>query len=347
LQRIELAPGYRICRVVNGCWQLSAGHARRPVDRAAALRRLHELVDLGRTTFDCADIYTGVEELLGELRAAVVARTGDREAVQIHTKCVPDRDALRGLRRDQIAALVERSLRRLRCERLDLVQLHWWDFEVPGFTEAAVWLDDLREQGKIRLVGVTNFDVGHLDALLGAGVRIASNQVQLSVLDRRPERLGGEDGCSAPATWPVPLLAYGSLAGGLLSERWLGAPPPAGEPENRSLVKYLLIAEEAGGWERLQQLLAVLSRLAQRRGVAIPDVAARWVLERRGVAAVVAGTSGRSQALDPFGFELTRDDLEEIARALPPSPPGEPYDLERRPGGRHAAIMRYDLNQQG
>jgi aryl-alcohol dehydrogenase-like predicted oxidoreductase len=336
LQRIELAPGYHVCRVINGCWQLSTGHAQRPIDRGVALRRLHELVAAGRTTFDCADIYTGVEELLGALRHQVITRTGDAEAVQVHTKCVPDRSALPRLRREQVVALVERSLRRLRTERIDLVQLHWWDFGVAGWIDAAGWLDELRVAGKIRLGGVTNFDPARLEELMRAGVEVASHQAQYSLLYRRPSR----------CAWPVPLLAYGTLEGGLLSERWVGQAPPGDEPENRSLVKYLLIVEEAGGWSRLQELLAALERVALRRGVSSPDVATRWVLERPGVAAVIAGTSGRSHTLDPFAFELAPEDLDEIDRALPPPPPGEPYELERQPGGRHAAIMRYDLNQQ-
>ena len=240
------------------------------------------------------------------------------------------------------AALVERSLRRLGVERLDLVQFHWWDFAVPGFVEAFGWLDELRAAGKIRVLGATNFDAEHLDHLRRAGMTVASNQVQVSLLDRRALSDAGESGLDSGAR----LLAYGALAGGWLSETWLGSPAAAGEPENRSLVKYRLIVDEIGGWDRLQDVLAALARVARRRGVTIPDVATRWVLEQPGVAAVIAGTSGRAHRLDPFACDLSADDHAELAAALPPSPPGATYALEREPGGRHAAIMRYDLNDQ-
>jgi aryl-alcohol dehydrogenase-like predicted oxidoreductase len=327
--------------VIRGCWQLSEGHGQpwdrgeafRVLDRAAARARA-QAPDLERPfALDMGDIYTGVEERVGSWLAA---RSESARGTRIHTKLVPDLADLPRVGRSYVTRVVERSLRRLGLDAVDLVQLHWWDFGVAGWIDAAGWLDELRVAGKIRLVGVTNFDPARLEELMRAGVEVASHQAQYSLLDRRP----------AEHAWPMPLLAYGALAGGLLSERWVGQAPPGDEPENRSLVKYLLIVEEVGGWSRLQELLGALERVALRRGVSIPDVATRWVLERPGVAAVIAGTSGRSHTLDPFAFELASEDLEEIARALPPPPPGEPYELERQPGGRHAAIMRYDLNQQ-
>ena len=63
-------------------------------------------------------------------------------------------------------------------------QLHWWDYGVPGYVEAAVWLDELRRAGKIRHVGVTNFDQPRLSDILASGAPITSHQVQYSVLDR-------------------------------------------------------------------------------------------------------------------------------------------------------------------
>src|SRR5580658_8878199 len=70
----ELAPGYPISRVIRGGWQLAGGHG--PIDRAAALDDLVAAFDAGIFTFDCADIYTGVEELYGEMRARLVATRG-------------------------------------------------------------------------------------------------------------------------------------------------------------------------------------------------------------------------------------------------------------------------------
>ncbi len=107
--RLELAPGYRISRIVNGGWQLSEGHGR-PFDRGAVVDDLLRLVDAGFTTFDCADIYTGVEELYGEMLRRYRERGSDPEpaGIQIHTKCVPDLADLAGLRRRDVEGTVDR-----------------------------------------------------------------------------------------------------------------------------------------------------------------------------------------------------------------------------------------------
>ena len=118
-------------------------------------------------------------------------------------------------------------------ERLDLVQFHWWDFGVPGYVEVAHWLQELREKGKIRHLGVTNFDDNQLDAMVRSGVEIVSNQVQYSALDRRPEKnlapYCQENG--------IVLLCYGGLSGGFLTDSYLGMSTPPAEVENGSLIK--------------------------------------------------------------------------------------------------------------
>ena len=205
--------------------------------------------------------------------------------VQVHTKYVPDLDRLPTHSRADVVRGVDRSLARLGVERLDLVQLHWWDYDVPGYVEAAAWLDELRRAGKIRHVGLTNFDQTRLEEIVAAGVPIVSHQVQYSVLDRRPA-----DGMATLcARHGIGLLCYGALAGGFLSERYLGRADPAAPLENRSLVKYRLIIDEFGGWDRFQEMLAALGAVAARHGVGIGAVAIRWVLDQPGVSGVIVG----------------------------------------------------------
>jgi len=91
--QIALAPGYTISRLIKGGWQLAGGHG--PIDAAAAYDDMDRFVDAGITTFDCADIYTGVEALIGEWMKRRSRRGGARPA-QIHTKYVPDLDRLPG-----------------------------------------------------------------------------------------------------------------------------------------------------------------------------------------------------------------------------------------------------------
>lgn len=341
--RIALAAGYTVAPLINGGWQLAAGHGAEPRDRQTLFDDLLRLVDAGFTTFDCADIYTGVEALLGELLRRNRRRGGP--AIQVHTKVVPDRAALPTLDRRYLERVVERSLRRLGVERLDLVQLHWWDYRVAGWVDAARWLDRLRRAGKIRHLGVTNFDLPRLRAIVDAGVPVLSHQVQYSLLDRRPEH-GMADYCRRRG---IHLLCYGTLAGGYLSARYRGlpAPPP---PADRSQVKYRLILDEAGGWPALERLHRALAEIADRHGVSMAAVALRAVLERPAVAAAIVGTrsaahlASRHQAL-----ALRLDDRDrralDAALAAASGPAGDVYALERLAGSRHAAIMRTDLNR--
>lgn len=366
--RVALGPGsdYTVCRIINGGWQLAAGHSASQPDRLgqddleATVPLMHRLVESGLTTFDCADIYTGVEERIGAFLASWrrLHGAGALDEVQVHTKCVPDREALPSLKRSEVEALVDRSLRRLDLERLDLVQLHWWDLRQGSYVDAAGWLQDLCDRGKVRLVGATNFGLPQLAEIVEAGIEIASHQVQVSLLDRRA--LGAmSDYCRERG---IALLAYGSLAGGLLTDAWRGRPDP-GLPgaeqsfhENRSLSKYRLIVEEAGGWERFEDLLADLAALAREiaeettEDVSVAQLALRWVLDRPAVGAAIVGTrSARHLAsnLAVLGVELDPHHLrrlDHLAAELP-RVPGEVYQLEREPGGRHGAIMKTDLNR--
>jgi aryl-alcohol dehydrogenase-like predicted oxidoreductase len=341
--RAAIAPGYSISRLLKGGWQLAGGHGR--IDEAAALDDMDRFVDTGITTFDCADIYTGVEALIGAWRRRRRAR-GEAAAVQVHTKYVPDLGQLASHSRADVVRGIDRSLARLGVERLDLVQLHWWDFAVPGYVEAAAWLDEMRRAGKVRHVGVTNFDVPRLTALVTAGIPIVSHQVQYSVLDRRPAAAMTER-CTRHG---IALLCYGAVAGGFLSERYLGAPDPVAPLENRSLVKYRLIIDEFGGWTAFQRLLAALDLVARRRGVRIGTIALRWVLDRPGVAGVIVGARHARHLEDTVraaSVVLDEDDRRVIAAAAAaaPGPAGEVYALEREKDGRHARIMRYDLQQ--
>jgi aryl-alcohol dehydrogenase-like predicted oxidoreductase len=362
VERRELAPGYTVSRLLKGGWQLAGGHGR--IDRAQAVRDMFAYAEAGLDTFDCADIYTGVEELIGgflrEWRAAHPSRP-----VGIHTKYVPDLGRLGALGPQEVRRTLERSLSRLGVERVDLVQFHWWEFAQPGWLEASQHLAGLQREGKLRLVGVTNFDAARLEALLDAGVPVVSNQVQYSLLDRRPEgRLAAL--CAARG---VQLLCYGALAGGFLSPRWLRAAEPRTPLENRSLTKYKLILDEHGvppgpgrtcsveeepqavpgaGWAFHQRLLQALAAIGEKHGAPLGAVALRWTLDRPQVAGVVVGARDASHLGDTLSALRLRLDAEDHALlgallAEGSGPRGEVYALERVPGGRHARIMMTNL----
>jgi aryl-alcohol dehydrogenase-like predicted oxidoreductase len=345
--RFSLRPGYEISRVIRGGWQLSAGHSR--LDTRDAVADFIACCEAGITTFDCADIYTGVEELIGEFRTEYGRRRGKwaLNRVKVHTKFVPDLDLLNRLTRQDVRSVIERSLTRLRSEQLDLVQFHWWDYDVPGYVQVAHWLEELRAEGKIELLGGTNFDTPHAEALVAAGIPLASMQVQYSLLDTRPEN-GLADACRRHG---VHLLCYGTMAGGFLSEAWLGRPEPQPPFENRSLSKYKLIIEDFGGWDFFQELLVTLRRIGHRHGTDIATVASRAVLDRPMVAAVIVGarnTAHLSANLRILDCALTSEDRTEIAAVLAErqAPQGDTFALERDREGRHGSIMKYNLNRQ-
>ena len=347
MQRIELTPGYSISSVLKGGWHLAGGHG--AIDPAQAIKDMKAYVEAGITTFDCADIYTGVEELIGKFlkQYREAFQAGDLSPVQIHTKYVPDYNALPTLTKAQTEAVIDRSLKRLGIERLDLVQFHWWDFNTPGYVDAAGHLADLQRAGKIRHISVTNFDAAHLSELLEAGIPVVSNQVQYSVLDRRP----ASDLYPVCEKHDIALLCFGSVAGGFLTDRYLNAPSPEPPFENRSLTKYRLIIEENGDWGFFQTTLTVMRAIADKYAVGIAEVAAQWVLQRPYVAGVIIGA--RNQYHLPKlkklnSFSLDPSDLDAIQERIDQArgPSGPVYDLERDKTGKHGRIMKYNLNKK-
>jgi aryl-alcohol dehydrogenase-like predicted oxidoreductase len=347
MERTGLAAGYEISRVIRGGWQLAGGHG--SIDAGRAVEDLLAAFDAGITTFDCADIYTGVEALYGQFRERLLAERG-REAsagLRLHTKLVPDLARLATIDKAYVESIVDESLRRLRTERLDLVQFHWWDYSVPRYLDVMGWLDELRRAGKIERIGGTNFDTRRVQEILATGVALLSLQVQYSLLDRRIERallpLARANG--------IAMLCYGSVAGGFLSERWLGAEEPAPPFENRSLGKYKLIIDDFGGWDLFQDLLAALARIGARHGADIATVASRMVLDRQGVAAVIVGARNRlhlAANVRAGSLRLDESDRSEVEAVLGRGRAieGDFYAVERDRNGRHGSIMKYNLNAE-
>lgn len=344
MQYTALGKAPAISRVIRGNWQLAAGHANSVSNQA--VDDLIAAADAGITTFDCADIYTGVEALLGTFRQAYFRKRG-KEAlarIRVHTKYVPDLSTLSSLNRQQVVAVIDRSLHRLQTEQLDLVQFHWWDYAQPHAIEVASWLAEQRLAGKIRDIGATNFDTEHLIQLTDAGVPLVSLQVQYSLLDARPARRMAQ----VANALSIGLLCYGTVAGGFLSDVWLDADEPAEPLENRSLVKYRLIIEEFGGWQAYQALLRVLRQVADRHHSDIATVASSAVLHRDAVVAVIVGARNRTHLEANLAIAaLSLDDEDRVAidavvgdKALLP---GDVYTLERDRQSPHGAIMKYEL----
>ena len=324
--RVMLAPGLEIARVVTGLWQVAdmerGGTLLDPVRAAADMAGY---AAAGFDSFDMADHYGSAEVITGEL-----LHSPGGQGVRAFTKWCPPPGPMTA---DVVRAGVQRSLERMRTHRIDLLQFHWWTFEHPGWLDAMLELAKLQDEGLVGAIGLTNFDTAHLRLLLAEGVPVASNQVCISLLDRRAteamQALCLERG--------VRLLAYGTLGGGFLSERWLGAEAPA-EVGDWSKMKYRRFIDAVGGWAALQGVLRAADAIAKKHGVSIANVATRWVLEQPAVAAVIVGArlgerEHRADNLRLFAFSLDDDDRARLQAAFDGTTriPGDCGDEYRKP----------------
>jgi aryl-alcohol dehydrogenase-like predicted oxidoreductase len=305
--RFQFTADLTICRILNGMWQVSGAHG--AIEPVRAVDEMFAYHDSGFTTWDLADHYGPAEDFIGNFRRLFAARYGtDRlSEIRAFTKWVPRPGRMT---RRVVDEAIGVSLSRMGAECLDLLQFHWWDYSDESYLEALDHLADLRDEGKIRHLALTNFDTERLRIIADHGVPIVSNQVQYSLVDRRPEaRMAAfcrEHGMT--------LLAYGTLLGGLLSEKYLGRPEPSrAELNTASLQKYKRMIDGWGGWALFQELLEVLKQIADKYRVSIANIGVRYILDRTGVAGVIVGARlGAAQHIADnaraFGFELDADD---------------------------------------
>lgn len=307
---IDLAGGLTISRVVTGLWQLAdMERDGRTLDLERTAAAMRPYVDAGLTTFDMADHYGSAELVAGIFRSTYGG------AVQCLTKWVPKPGRVSEA---DVRSAVERALTRLRADTIDLLQYHAWNYADPTWLETLYHLQDLKREGLIRHLGLTNVDTAHLRMVIASGIEVVSNQVSFSLLDQRAAA-GLAPYCAASG---VRLLAYGTVAGGWLTERWIGQPEPDWERSGTwSMMKYGRFMRVAGGWEALQRVLAAARRVGERHGVSIANVATRYILDQPGVAGVIVGARLGERAhvddtLRLFSFSLSDTDRAEIRRAL-------------------------------
>jgi aryl-alcohol dehydrogenase-like predicted oxidoreductase len=264
-------------------WQVSGAHGR--IDSKTAIQNMFEYMDAGFNTWDLADHYGPAEDFIGEFRRQLIATHG-KEALsnlQAFTKWVPRPTKMT---KQLVEKNIDISLKRMDVEALDLLQFHWWEYRDKNYLDALQYMSELQAEGKIKHLALTNFDTEHLKIITSSGIRIVSNQVQFSLIDRRPE-VNMVKFCTEH---DIKLFAYGTLCGGLLSEKYLGQPEPrTGELNTASLRKYKNMVDAWGGWSLFQELLSVLKQIATKHGVSIPNVAVRYILDKPAVAGVIVG----------------------------------------------------------
>ena len=303
----ELAPNLTICRILNGMWQVAGGHGY--IDHELAIADMLRYHDAGFTTWDLADIYGPAEDFIGQFRRRLLKLKGkeELERVQSLTKWVPQP---RKVTRSFVNENIDRSLRRMSVSSLDLLQFHWWDYDNPYYMDALRCLSNLRDEGLIKHIGLTNFDTERMQIMIDSGLRIVSNQVQYSIIDRRPE-VKMIPFC---LEHNISLLAYGSICGGLISERYLGTVEPStAELNTASLRKYKQMIDAWGGWDLFQKLLLTLKSIAQKYDVSIVNVATNYILAKAAVAGVIIGdrlgiVDHRNDNTRVFNFDLDKSD---------------------------------------
>ncbi|THU54288.1 hypothetical protein C4D60_Mb10t23460 [Musa balbisiana] len=332
-----------ICRVLNGMWQTSGGWGR--IDRDDAVEAMLRHADAGLSTFDMADHYGPAEDLYGIFINRVRRERPPEmlEEVRGLTKWVPPPVKMTS---SYVRENINVSRKRMDVSCLDMLQFHWWDYSNPGYLDALKHITDLKEEGKIKTVALTNFDTERLHIILENGIPVVSNQVQHSVVDMRPQQRMAElcqltglklitslslslslsvslsDTHNSDARFLLLLRCrYGTVMGGLLSEKFLDANvsiPFAGPPLNTpSLQKYKRMVDAWGGWSLFQVLLQTMKKVASKHGVSIPTVAVRYVLNQPSVAGSMVGVRlGLSEHIKEtnaiFSLELDDEDMNSI-----------------------------------
>ena len=84
---------------------------------------------------------------------------------------------------------IDESLKKMNADCIDLLQFHWWDYQDSSYLDALQHLSKLQNEGKIKHLGLTNFDTKRIKIIIEKGFKIISNQVQYSILDQRPEKI--------------------------------------------------------------------------------------------------------------------------------------------------------------
>jgi aryl-alcohol dehydrogenase-like predicted oxidoreductase len=287
------------------------------LDQERSVRVVHAALDQGITLFDTADIYGGAESEV-HLGAALRDR---RDKAVVATKFGMATNLQetydRGGSRTYVRRAVERSLRRLQTDYIDLYQLHTPDPLTP-IEETLSALDDLVREGKVRYIGNSNFSgwqIADADwtARLNHGERFVSAQNQYSLLERDIER----DVTPACERFGLGILPFFPLASGLLTGKYRrGEEPPPGT----RLAGHRHAARLRD--DRVMDVVEALQRFAEERGVTLLQVAVAGLAAQPCVASVIAGaTSPEQVAANAAAIEWqpTAEDLAEIDRITSPA----------------------------
>ena len=310
IETTQLTQDLSICRILNGMWQVSGGHGQ--INHNSAINQMLEYAENGFNTWDMADIYGPAESLYGDFRNELGKRSNELEKIQGFTKFVPNPGPMSN---SIVTHYIEESLKKMNVNCIDLLQFHWWDYQDTSYLDALSHLSKLQNEGKIKYLGLTNFDTERIKIIIKNNFKIISNQVQFSILDQRPEKI------MIPffIKYGIKILSYGTLLGGFFSEKYLNADEPTrAELTTASLQKYKNMIDIWGGWQLFQELLQVLNTIAKKHNCSIANIATRFILDKPQVAGVIIGARlGISDHIEDnskvFNLKLDQDDISLIS----------------------------------
>jgi aryl-alcohol dehydrogenase-like predicted oxidoreductase len=297
-------------RVALGTWAIG-GWMWGGTDEALSVRTIHAALDKGVNVVDTAPVYGfgRSEEIVGK----ALAQGGKRQQVLLATKAGLEWDASAGKvwrngSRDRIRQEIEDSLRRLQTDVIDIYQIHWPDPRVP-FEETAQECEHLRQEGKIRAIGVSNFSPDQMDEFQ-KGAPLAVSQPPFNIFERSIEA----DLLPYCRNRSMATLTYGALCRGLLSGKMSREQEFTGDDLRKVDPKFKQ--------PRFDQYLSAVSRLEElardRHGKDLIHLALRFILDK-GVSVALWG-GRRPEQMDPlpgvFDWTLSEQDMQDIDNIL-------------------------------
>jgi len=311
--------GLEITTVGVGTWAIGGGgwsFGWGQQDDDASIAAIHRGVELGINWIDTAAIY-GLghsEEVVGQ----ALAEISPAKRPMVFTKCglsadrsKPFEPPRRDLRPETIRRECEASLRRLGVERIDLYQFHWPDESGTAVEESWGEMQRLKQEGKVRAAGVSNFTVALLERCERVG-HVDSLQPPFSMIRRET----AEELIPWCASHGTGVIAYSPMQSGLLTDRF-GAERVARFAEDdwrRSNAEF-----QEPNLSRNLRLRDALRPIAQRHGTTASAIAVAWTLVWPGVSGAIVGARSAEQVdgwIRAGEIELTPQDVEEIARAI-------------------------------
>jgi aryl-alcohol dehydrogenase-like predicted oxidoreductase len=312
MEYVDLAnTGIRASRVGLGTWAIG-GWMWGGTDEAEAVRAIHAALDKGVTLIDTAPVYGQgrSEEIVGKALAESPRRSDVVLATKVGLQWSGPEEVWRNASPDRIRTEVEDSLRRLGVEAIDVYQVHWPDPQVP-IGETARTLEALRSEGKIRAIGVSNYDVEQMDAhRQSAPLHVCQPPYNLF------ERAIEDDVLPYCRKHGISTLVYSSLCRGLLTGKIDSSRSFSGDDLRKN-------ADPKFQSPRFEQYLEAVRSLQgyakERWNKGVLHLAVRWLLEQPGVSVALWGAR-RPDQLDAlagvFELELNEDDREAIDRMI-------------------------------